>query len=85
MQDTEIILYGTAWCGDCKLARLVLNNVGVTYTDIDIDEQPEMRTRMMAINGGSGSVPTIVFPDESILIEPSRDALQNKLKELAII
>ena len=84
MQDTEIILYGTAWCGDCKLARLVLDKLGVPYTDIDIDENPEMRQAMMELNGGLGNVPTIVFPDGSLLIEPSRDVLQNKLKELAL-
>ena len=85
MPQSEITLYGTSWCGDCKLARLVLNKLGVTYTDIDIEEQPEMRKRMMELNGGSGSVPTIVFPDESILIEPGRAELQDKLKALALI
>jgi mycoredoxin len=34
------------------------------------------------VNGGYKSVPTIIFPDGSVLVEPSNVVLEKKLKEV---
>jgi glutaredoxin len=49
------------------------------YKWIDIDRDPEARAYVQQINGGYRSVPTIVFPDGSILVEPSHAELAEKL------
>jgi glutaredoxin len=46
---------------------------------VDIDQDPEGREYVMKVNDGSRSVPTIVFPDGSILVEPSNAELAEKL------
>jgi len=37
----------------------------------DIDQDEEGRTRIQEVNGGKQIIPTIVFEDGSILVEPS--------------
>ncbi len=79
MANNSITVYGTAWCGDCRRAKRVLDGKGVSYTWIDIDAVPEAAAEVMRINGGMRSVPTILFPDGSILVEPSDSQLKAKI------
>ena len=79
-EDTpEIVLYGTKWCGDTRRARMFLENHQIAYHWIDIDLDPEAARFVEKTNRGYRSVPTIVFPDGSILVEPSSSQLAVKL------
>jgi mycoredoxin len=70
-----LTVYATQWCSDCITARSVLDGCGVPYRWIDINDDPEAAGRVIEINGGYRSVPTILFPDGRVLIEPSRSQL----------
>ena len=83
VNTTTIIVYGTTWCPDSWLARRVLDEHEVAYRWVDIDTDPVARAYVEEVNGGYRSVPTIRFPDGSLLVEPSRRALQAKLNDLA--
>jgi mycoredoxin len=72
-------MYSTPWCGDCRRAKRVFEQHGVAYTEIDIERDPTAAERVARINGGMRSVPTILFPDGSILVEPSNTQLLAKL------
>ena len=76
---SQIIIYGTWWCGDTKRALRILDKRQVKYTWIDIDKDPAGEKLVKQINNGYRSVPTILFPDESILVEPSNRELNEKL------
>lgn len=76
----DIIMYGTTWCPDCTRAKRVLERHNVPYTWINIEEDAAARTRVQEINGGYMSVPTILFPDGSVLVEPGNSELEAKLK-----
>lgn len=80
----EITFYSTTWCSDCRRSRKVFEALGVGYTDIDIEEHPEAAEYVRKVNNGAQSVPTIVFPDGSVLVEPSNAVLEQKLNELAL-
>lgn len=58
----QVTMYTTASCPFCVRARILLDKKGVAYTDIRIDEQPEIRPEMERLSGRS-SVPQI-FIDE---------------------
>lgn len=75
----EIKLYGTNWCGDCRRARHVFDKLKIPYIYIDIDKDQEGKQFVIETNNGNRSVPTIVFPDGSILVEPSSWILEEKL------
>ncbi len=79
--DAELIVYGTTWCGDCHRSRRFLDQNRVPYHWIDVDEHPEAAALIRWLNGGRRKVPTIVFPDGSVLIEPSNAELGRKLAQ----
>jgi len=74
-----ITVYGTTWCKDCHLAKAVLRLNGVDYTWVDIDREPAAVDVVLRLNHGQKTVPTIVFPDGRVLIEPSRRELEAAL------
>jgi mycoredoxin len=75
----KIIIYGTEWCGDCRRARRFFDQHKIAYQWINIDRDRQAERFVLATNGGMRSVPTIVFPDKSILVEPSTHLLIEKL------
>ena len=77
-----ITMYSTSWCSDCKLAKRVFNELNISYTEIDIEQDPAARDEVMRLNNGGQSVPTIVFPDGSILVEPSAAILKAKVASM---
>jgi len=81
--DAPITVYGTTWCSDCRLAKAVLNQHGISYAWIDIDGDPAAVEKVLRLNRGHRTVPTILFPDGRVLIEPSRRELERVLAESA--
>lgn len=75
----KITVYGTTWCSDCKRAKQFLGEQRVHYNWIDIEEQPEFQAFVEQVNHGKRIIPTIVFEDESVLVEPSNADLARKL------
>jgi mycoredoxin len=79
MSVQPITVYGTTWCSDCKRAIRVLDQHSYPYEYIDIEHDDLARQIVEQLNRGYRSVPTILFPDGSILVEPSNAALLQKL------
>ena len=79
MADETIMVYGTAWCGDCRRARKLLDWHGARYRWIDIDADSAAQAVVLRLNRGQRSVPTILFPDGTLLVEPADRALAAKL------
>ena len=75
----QTIIYGTAWCGDTRRARAIFDRNHIPYLWIDIDRNLEGRMFVEKTNRGFISVPTIVFPDGSIMVEPGEEELRKKL------
>ena len=80
MSSERIFVYGTRWCGDCRRARRWLDTHQIPYDWIDIDQNREAEQYVKRANNGNRSVPTIVFRDGSILVEPSNAELAAKLQ-----
>lgn len=78
--DNSIIMYTTSWCGDCRRAKSVFANYGVSYVEVNIEEDEDAAELVQSLNDGLRMVPTIVFPDGGILVEPSNTALAAKLQ-----
>jgi mycoredoxin len=77
--DGGIVLYGTNWCMGSLFARRYFDLCEIPYQWVDIDRDPEAKAYVERVNQGYRSVPTIVFPDGSILVEPSQAELAKKL------
>jgi len=79
MPEAKIKVYGTTWCPDCVRAKQVLARHSVSYDWIDISNDEKARSYVEKVNHGNRSVPTVVFPDGSIMVEPSNSELEKKL------
>lgn len=79
MLNEKITVYGTKWCGDCRRARRLLDQHQIDYEWIDIDRDKDGERYVIESNRGYRSVPTILFPDGSRLVEPSTLELAKKL------
>jgi glutaredoxin len=78
----QIKVYGTAWCPDCKRSKLVFDRLKILFDWIDIEQDKSAVPYITKLNGGIKRVPTIVFTDNSVLVEPSNAELEKKLKAL---
>ena len=78
----QIIVYGTRWCGDTKRALKILDERQVKYKWINVDKDREGEKIVKQVNHGNRSVPTMIFPDKSILVELSNRELNEKLDSL---
>jgi mycoredoxin len=83
MSNQQITVYGTSWCGDCKRALRVLDQHQARYQYVNIELDDGGRSYVEQVNRGFQSVPTIVFPDGSVLVEPSSSMLAQKLAGLS--
>ncbi|MCS6993398.1 MAG: NrdH-redoxin [Anaerolineales bacterium] len=84
LHPSQIVFYGTSWCGDCRRARQVFAQNQVPYVEIDIDSDPKGEAFVKQVNHGSRSVPTIVFPDGSTLTEPDNATLAAHLRRFKV-
>ena len=82
--DAPIEFYGAAWCGDCVRARALLEHYGVAFTYHDVDASDEDKQKAIDLSGRP-NIPVLLFPDGSVLTEPSNPLLNEKLTELDLI
>ena len=72
-------MYSTTWCGYCHRLAGQLDREGISYTVVDIAQDPAAADLVMAINRGNQTVPTVVFADGSALTNPSVAQIRAKL------
>lgn len=84
MAIKSIKIYSTSWCRDCSKSKMFLDEKGIKYENIDIEEHPEFVKYVEDINNGFKTVPTIVitYNDDSvrILTEPSNEILSEAVE-----
>ena len=74
-----VTIYSTQWCGYCHRLMRQLDREGVAYDVVDIEERPDAADYVMSVNGGSQTVPTVVFADGTALTNPSLQQVKEKL------
>jgi mycoredoxin len=72
-------MYTTEYCSDCRRAKAFFEAKGIPYLRVSLEENADATDFVMKINDGFQSVPTIVFPDGSILVEPQWEELTAKI------
>jgi len=79
LKPSVLTVYGATWCPDCKRAKKFFGEHRVAYANVDIDESPDAVSFVEKINNGLRIIPTIIFPDGDILVEPTNAQLADKL------
>ena len=76
----DIKFYGAHWCPDCRRSRTFLGEHRVPYQYFDVDQDTEAQAYVQQINDNRLIIPTILFSDGSLLVEPSDAELAEKLE-----
>jgi thioredoxin reductase (NADPH) len=77
--DGTIRVYGATWCPDCRRAKRFLGDQRVPFEWHDIEVDPDGVRVVQERNNGNNVIPTIVFPDDTHLAEPSNEELAEKI------
>ena len=79
MENPELTVYGAYWCPDCRRSKQFLGEHQIPYNWINIEEDPAAEQFVIAKNDGKRIIPTVLFADGSILVEPTNAELAAKL------
>ena len=74
----QIVMYTTEYCSDCARAKKFFEVNNIPFLRVGLEGNAEATDFVMKINNGYKSVPTIVFPDGSVLVEPDWEELKAK-------
>jgi glutaredoxin len=77
--EEKITIYGADWCWDCRRAKKFLQKRQIAFEWVNVDRNKEAEEFVLKTNRGMRSIPTIIFPDGSILVEPTDEQLGKKL------
>jgi glutaredoxin 3 len=61
----RIQIYTTRWCGYCDRAKALLEQKGLPYDEIALDDDPAFRQRIRDLTGG-WTVPQILIDESPI-------------------
>ena len=78
LNPAKIIMYSTQYCSDCMRVKVFFEANGIPYERVLIEGNHEATEFVMKLNHGYKSVPTIIFPDGSVLVEPTWQELAEK-------
>jgi mycoredoxin len=78
-----LTMYTTPWCGYCVRLKRQLDREGVEYEVVDIEREPSAEAYVKSVNDGNATVPTVVFPDGSVMTNPSIRQITDKVTSAA--
>jgi mycoredoxin len=74
-----LTMYSTPWCGFCRRLAAQLDREGIGYTVVDIEHDRAAADYVSSINGGNQTVPTVRFPDGTVLTNPTIIEIKQRL------
>jgi glutaredoxin 3 len=63
---SRIRIYTQQGCSSSEQARFFLEEKGIPYDEVDIDEDPALRAEMMELSGGAKDTPQVFIDGEHI-------------------
>jgi mycoredoxin len=70
MSANPIIMYSTTWCPDCRRVKSFLNDRGVEFREINIEDDPDAEDLVLRVNNGRRKVPTLQVGDRFFACSP---------------
>ncbi|BBZ10078.1 mycoredoxin Mrx1 [Mycobacterium branderi] len=74
-----LTMYTTPWCGYCHRLKTMLKAAGISYDEVNIEQDAAAAEFVSSVNGGNRTVPTVKFADGSTLTNPSANEIKAKL------
>ncbi|HYB17535.1 MAG TPA: mycoredoxin [Streptosporangiaceae bacterium] len=76
-------MYTTSWCGYCRNLKKQLAREGIEISEVNIEHDQAAADYVMSVNGGNQTVPTLLFPDGTALVNPSAAQVRARLTEVS--
>ena len=74
-----VTMYTTSWCGYCVRLKRLMQDEGIDFAEVNIEQDAQAADLVMQANGGNRTVPTLVFADGAALTNPSIDQVRAQL------
>jgi len=81
LNPTQIVMYVTEHCSDCLRAKRFFEANNIPHLRVSLEGDSQATEFVMQVNRGYRSVPTIIFPDGTVLVEPGWEELNRKFSE----
>jgi len=65
-----VTMYTTHWCPDCRRAKYFLQQRGVAYREVNIEDNPSAEDIVLKANHGKRKVPTLQVGDRYFACSP---------------
>jgi thioredoxin reductase (NADPH) len=78
--STELTVYGAPWCPSCRRTKKFLEAHRVDFVYVDIDRDPDAVGTLEQLQDGGRTIPTVVFPDGSHVVNPPDGELATRLE-----
>jgi mycoredoxin len=78
LKPSQIVMYAVEWCPDCRRAKFFFKRKKIEVLEVDVNSDKKAEEFVKELNNGYRSVPTIILPDGSMMVEPSTDELESK-------
>jgi mycoredoxin len=79
----DVTMFTTQWCGYCVRLKKLMQREGISFAEVDIENDDAAAELVMQANGGNRTVPTLLFPDGTALTNPSIDQVKSQLAHLS--
>lgn len=63
--NESLTIYTTGVCGDCVAAKRALDDLGVAYHEVRLDQDEQAISFVERVNHGRRSVPTLAYGDRA--------------------
>lgn len=77
-QGDVVTMFSTTWCGYCRRLKRQMDDAGISYREVDLDDDPSYDDRIVAKTGGFRTVPTLEVRGE-LLVNPSIREVEDAL------
>jgi mycoredoxin len=81
LKPTQIVMYAVEWCPDCRRAKFFFKRKKIDVLEVDVNADKNAEAFVKELNNGNRSVPTIILPDGSMMVEPSTEELEKKFSQ----
>lgn len=75
----QVTMFSTVWCGYCRRLKRQMDEAGISYAEVDLDEDPTHDDRIIAQTGGFRTVPTLEVAGR-LLVNPTIQEVKDALE-----
>jgi mycoredoxin len=79
----QLTVISAPWCGACTRIKSGLTRNNISFVEVNIDDDPVAEKFAAEANGGDWLIPTVLFPDGSVLVNPGINTVRARLADLS--